>query len=514
MFGQPEVQAQEAGHPALRKFANVLRTFEDCTKELTGIEEILFGENLGFTRNGWREELHLVAVHARERLTQLTQEVQANLSLLSLGEDFSPEDISDSDGKSMSSIVVESDVKTDENSRRDSQSQRWCPHVCEAHPEMMDPALWKKLPEYLVELIFARLPLHNIVQLQSLSRYWRFAVRLSKPFQKTCSEFGAQRFALVTSNQCRDCKIHFCDVKEKKWSLKTMDAVSNGFWASPVIAAGGLLCIVDLHELSYGSLSISMCNPLTHKSRVLPPLTHFNRWFPKMMQLLVDDSTCHYKLIVVGSSHRAPDTLLLEVYDSQAEAWELSDVNPAPGRTFRDSATSICGYDFSYDGQYEGPVRYDTRERSLYRLMFPSHPNMVQPPTKNDIGMYNGEVFAVVGTLRNKEVLFKLSADNFEWVPQEGASPSPSSGGNNLVSFPRTYYKRVLVAGNLVLVAADNRERADLNHHQILMLKDLSSASPWIQLPKLLPKTGKGERCDMWELNHAVMMELRWDATP
>jgi len=122
--------------------------------------------------------------------------------------------------------------------------------------------------------------------------------------------------------------------------------------------------------------------------------------------------------------------------------------------------------------------------------------------------MYNGDVFAVVGTLRNKELLFKLSADNVEWVPQEGASSS--SGVNNLVSFPRTYYKRVFVAGNLILVAADNRERADQNHHQILMLKDLSTDSPWIQLPKL----GKVEGCDMWELNQAIMMELRWDATP
>jgi hypothetical protein len=292
-----------------------------------------------------------------------------------------------------------------------------------------------------------------------------------------------------------------------------MDAVSYGFWASPVIAAGGLLCIVDLHELSYGALSISICNPLTNKSRVLPPVTHFNRWFPKMMQLLVDDSTCCYKLIVVGSSHRAPDTLMMEVYDSQTESWESSDVNPAPGKTYRDSATSVCGYDFSYDGQYEGIVRYDTKERSLYRLVFPSHPDMVQPPTKNEIGMYDGDVFAVVGTLRNKESLYKLWTDpltgNVEWVPQDGGSSSFASV-NNLVSFPRTYYKRVFVAGSLVLVAADNRERADLNHHQILMLKDLSTDSQWIQLPKL----GKGEKCDMWELNHAIMMELRWDATP
>ncbi|KAG0615725.1 hypothetical protein M758_5G062100 [Ceratodon purpureus] len=512
--GQTEVHAQEAAHPALRKFADVLRTFEDCSKELEGIKELLIGEDLAFARSAWREELHLVAVHAREKLTQLTQEVQGNLSLLSFGEMLSPsEGTAESDGKTICSSIVESDANLDESSRRESHFQRWCPHACEAHNEMMDPALWRKLPEYLVELIFARLPLNKVVQLQSLSKYWRYAVKMSKPFHRSCSEFSAQRFALVTSNQCRDCKIHFCDVKEKKWLLKTMDAVSYGFWASPVIAAGGLLCIVDLHQLSYGALSISMCNPLTNKSRVLPPLTHYNRWFPKMMQLLVDDSTCHYKLIVVGSSHRSPDTLMMEVYDSQTELWKSSDENPAPGKTYRDSTTSVCGYDFSYDGQYEGIVRYDTKERSLYRLVFPSHPNMVQPPSKNEIGMYGGDVFAVVSTLRNKELLYKLWTDphtgNVEWVPQYGSSSSFASV-NNLVSFPRTYYKRVFVAGSLVLVAADNRERADLNHHQILMLKDFSGDNQWIQLPKL----GYGEKCDMWELNHAIMMELRWDATP
>lgn len=53
--GQTEVQAQEAAHPALRKFAHVLRTFEDCSKDLEGIEEILIGENLAFARNAWRK---------------------------------------------------------------------------------------------------------------------------------------------------------------------------------------------------------------------------------------------------------------------------------------------------------------------------------------------------------------------------------------------------------------------------------------------------------------------------
>jgi hypothetical protein len=110
---------------------------------------------------------------------------------------------------------------------------------------MMDPTLWRKLPEYLVELIFARLPLNNVVQLQSLSKDWRYVVKMLKLFHKSCSEFSAPRSTLVTSNQCHDCKIRFCDVKEKKWWLKMMDTVSYGFWASPVIAAGCLLCIED-----------------------------------------------------------------------------------------------------------------------------------------------------------------------------------------------------------------------------------------------------------------------------
>lgn len=514
-IGQREANAQRAAHPALARFVHVLRTFGDCTKELGSIEGILVEENLGVARSAWKEELHLVAVNTRGRLTQLIQEAQANLSLLSLGEKLHPtlEESGESDGTTISSIVVGNDVHHEEMLGHKSQSQRWCSHACEIHHEVMNPDLWGKLPEYLLELTFARLPLNKVVQLQSLSKYWRFVVQSSKPFQEACSGFNFKRFALVTSNQCRDCKIHFCDVRENKWFLKVMDAVSHGFWASPVIAAGGLLCIVDLHQLSYGALSISVCNPLTSKIRVLPPLTEFNRWFPKMVQLLVDDLTGNYKFVVVGSSHRAPDILMMEVYDSQKRSWESSDVNPVPGKTYRDSPTSICGYDFSYDGQYEGLVRFDTKDRYLYRLSFPSHPNMVQPPTKNDIGMCNGDVFAVVSTVRNKESLFKLWVDPLTgdavWIPQDCASSS-YSGASELVSFPRSYSKRVFVAGRFVLVAADNRERADLNHHQILMLKDFLGHSAWIQLPKL----GKGEKCDMWELDHAIMMELKLDAIP
>lgn len=47
-----------------------------------------------------------------------------------------------------------------------------CKHSCEHHGEVMDPRLWRNLPQELVELIFAELPLPRILELCECSKAW------------------------------------------------------------------------------------------------------------------------------------------------------------------------------------------------------------------------------------------------------------------------------------------------------------------------------------------------------
>jgi hypothetical protein len=44
---------------------------------------------------------------------------------------------------------------------------------------LMDACVWGKLPEMELELIFARLPLKDIVRLQALNTHWKLLIRTS-----------------------------------------------------------------------------------------------------------------------------------------------------------------------------------------------------------------------------------------------------------------------------------------------------------------------------------------------
>lgn len=74
-----------------------------------------------------------------------------------------------------------------------------CKHSCEHHPEVVDPRLWRKLPQELVELVFAKLPLPQIIQLCESSKAW-LTMTKSANFGEACSRRYPQLFGLLGWN--------------------------------------------------------------------------------------------------------------------------------------------------------------------------------------------------------------------------------------------------------------------------------------------------------------------------
>jgi hypothetical protein len=70
----------------------------------------------------------------------------------------------------------------------------------------MDACVSGKLPEMELKLIFARLPLKDIVRLQALNTHWKFLIRSSffqQHMEQAISQGGA-RFGLLTQVISKD----------------------------------------------------------------------------------------------------------------------------------------------------------------------------------------------------------------------------------------------------------------------------------------------------------------------
>lgn len=192
-----------------------------------------------------------------------------------------------------------------------------CPKQCDVEhvvlfrPWFMRPWLWSQLPEEILELIIARLPVAQIDGLRALSKSWRCNMSLHSHFKRQlCGEARPKLFALMRADPFRG-KIRFklFDSRSSNWHNYEYH-LAREYRQSLAVADGGLVCFVpaQLH------LPILICNPLTNDWRQLPFPASFR---PRMIQLLVDKQSGSYRLILVGS-----DPLVAEVYDSTVQKWE------------------------------------------------------------------------------------------------------------------------------------------------------------------------------------------------
>ena len=75
----------------------------------------------------------------------------------------------------------------------DGDNLLWCDRVCVHEKVDMDSALWCNMPQTILELVFARLPLHQIFQLRGLSKHWRSSI-ISPSFQNAFGTTTSRRF--------------------------------------------------------------------------------------------------------------------------------------------------------------------------------------------------------------------------------------------------------------------------------------------------------------------------------
>lgn len=181
--------------------------------------------------------------------------------------------------------------------------------------EPMDPDMWSTLPQGLLELIFARLPLHCIVQLRTLSKQWHANITLPA-FQHAYRETGnSQRFAVVMdSERAKPKKVWAYDVMERRWNGLPLQYLPFTYL---VAAGGGLLCFVKFNRRLLGRVIV--CNPLTHEWRELPP-PHEVKVMPRVFHIMVDSELKQYSIFCIENL-TADEPRHVHVYSSKSNTW-------------------------------------------------------------------------------------------------------------------------------------------------------------------------------------------------
>lgn len=211
----------------------------------------------------------------------------------------------------------------------------------EAGAEELIENIWSKLPDEVMDLVLAWLPLSAFFRMRCVCRKWNHIIS-SPNFLDTYSRvpFRTAFFLhLIRVNGVLMAACH--DPVVNRWQRLPLDSI-------PVNAhihggAGGLFCC---QRVVNAFLVLSVCNPLTKQWRDLPPMPNLNTatCFVKM----IVSNPNNYKIVRVGQLQPLPPVrnngarieLCTEVYDSLTDAWTPVEHTPTDLRFIQ--GCSLC----------------------------------------------------------------------------------------------------------------------------------------------------------------------------
>lgn len=190
--------------------------------------------------------------------------------------------------------------------------------------------IWSKLPDEVMDLVLAWLPLSAFFRMRCVCKKWNHIIS-SPNFLDTYSRvpFRTAFFLhLIRVNGVLMAACH--DPVVNRWQRLPLDSIPVNAYIHG--GAGGLFCC---QRVVNAFLVLSVCNPLTKRWRDLPPMPNLNTatCFVKMVAQASDNN---YKIVRVGQLQPLPPVrnngarieLCTEVYDSATDAWTPVEHTP------------------------------------------------------------------------------------------------------------------------------------------------------------------------------------------
>jgi hypothetical protein len=406
-----------------------------------------------------------------------------------------------------------------------------CKHLCAHHTALMDPAVWRNLPEEVVQMVFARLPLHQIVRLQCLSKAWRWKVTAAESgFRRLCASAGLQKpnmFALADEalHGMGIVSIKLFDAEAHKWHVFEMTLQPQFYCETMSACDGGLVCFVSrmLNRVA-NPLLIVVLNPLTKEYKVLPTLASLNKVQPQMVQLIMDRETKCYKVVLVGKKNRRTGTVLAKVYSSATGRW--SNPDPVPEQL-------IFGYHFRWTADEDdqlaaervGPCAYACHEAEFLKLGDHVIPSL---DSCKGYALVNDRLFVLHYETRHQRCrsTFRPDEDGYTmlsrfvlseyqgqriapyWVRVRVHDCTPLDRPAGMFPLSENFQIRLYACRNSLLITVENNEFAAFKLVRIF-LYDLFTYK-WQEIPAV---PGGADELNQ-PMIQAAMCELHWDAVP
>uniref|UniRef100_A0A0D6QWF5 F-box domain-containing protein n=1 Tax=Araucaria cunninghamii TaxID=56994 RepID=A0A0D6QWF5_ARACU len=203
--------------------------------------------------------------------------------------------------------------------------------------EELDASIWSNLPGDILERVLAHLPVACLARARTVCKKLNQII-LSNNFLSAQADLAPPRreswFAMFQTEECS--KFSAYDPDLNRWyeiPLSFLPCQVRG-----VASAGGLLCCRG--EMTPGLLALLVCNPMTKKCGVLPPMLR-RRLVPVVSMQLFHH---HFKVLVAGDDlhpdGRSVSDLTCEVFDSRTNRWTLS--GSIPPNSELELGSAIC----------------------------------------------------------------------------------------------------------------------------------------------------------------------------
>lgn len=188
---------------------------------------------------------------------------------------------------------------------------------------MMDPNIWSNVPQTILELVFARLPLQSLIRLRLLSKEWN-ADLSSRAFQLAFCDGRPRGFAVVETERADPKRVWAYDARARSWHGLPLGYLPFSYL---VAADGGLLCFAKYGKADE-RLQLVLCNPLTCTWRELPPAVGV-QMIPKAFHMKVDMESRQYTIKFLGS-HNIKEPEVFHIYSSESNSWVRLGWNRQP----------------------------------------------------------------------------------------------------------------------------------------------------------------------------------------
>jgi hypothetical protein len=373
-----------------------------------------------------------------------------------------------------------------------------CTHACAHHPELVNPGVWRDLPQELMERVFGKLSLSTILQFRKSCLDWSGLIQSSN-IKEACSEGHPKIFGLVVYHLLTRPYIWIHEIESEEWlRFETMPSYygmvddTGPFKEFLYSCDGGLVCMVPLRYST--SSPVLVYNPLTGTWKALPLLVQD---FEEIVlsQLVMEGDQSSYKVILVIAVEAA---CAAHVYNSEAGVWSVMD------------SGVVYGVDDTWSFGHGYPYVFDCSTKELVDLTF------CTPLARLD------GVFAY-SVARDRVFVLHESDDSMYLVSEYTWDSSISDLRELDVSespvrvWPDPYRTRLLACPGVVLLFADNREERDADncegrdedHHQLIGRYDLS-ARQW-DIPTQVPS---GCNISYEDLQSSFLCELRLNVSP